>query len=250
VKRLSNRTAIVTGAARGIGAAYARGLAAEGAAVMLCDIADPRPVVEEIVAAGGAATGMVADVSSAKDVAAVVDATDQRYGGIQILVNNAAVFATLKNLKFYEIPTEEWDWVMAVNARGAFEFAKAVAPIMIRQHYGKIINISSGTFFKGSGRVDYVVSKGAAVAMTRVMARELGEDNICVNCIAPGLTLSEGVTENPELAVTVPRTVATRCFKRPQTVDDLVGAVIFFSSAESDFITGQTLLVDGGSVLH
>jgi NAD(P)-dependent dehydrogenase (short-subunit alcohol dehydrogenase family) len=250
MNRLSGRTAIVTGAARGIGAAYARGLAEEGAAVMLCDVADPQPVVEDIIAAGGIATGMVADVSVSDDVTAVVKATVDLYGGVTILVNNAAVFASLRSVKFFEIPTSEWDWVLAVNARGAFEFAKAVAPIMIAQHYGKIINISSGTFFKGSGRADYVVSKGAAVALTRVMAKDLGDDGICVNCIAPGLTMSEGVSENPEHAAVVPRTVATRCLKRAQTVDDLVGSVVFFSSAESDFITGQTLLVDGGSVLH
>jgi NAD(P)-dependent dehydrogenase (short-subunit alcohol dehydrogenase family) len=249
--RLKGRTAIVTGAARGIGAAYARGMAAEGAAVCLCDVSDPASVVAEIRAAGGEAMGAVADVSKPDEVAKVVRETEARYGGIQVLVNNAGVYATLKRKKFYEIPSDEWDWVMAVNARGTFEFAKAVAPIMRRQKYGKIVNVASGTLFKGSpGMMHYVASKGAVVAMTRVMARELGEDNVCVNCIAPGLTLSEGVTESEDHVAGVPANAATRCFKRPETPEDLVGAVLYFSSADSDFVTGQTLLVDGGAVFN
>jgi NAD(P)-dependent dehydrogenase (short-subunit alcohol dehydrogenase family) len=249
--RLSGRTAIVTGAARGIGAAYARGLAAEGAAVCLCDVSDPAPVAAQIRAAGGEAMSVVADVTSPDAVGAAVRAAEAWHGGIQVLVNNAGVFATLKRKPFYEIPSDEWDWVMAVNTRGSFECAKAVAPIMRRQKYGKIINIASGTLFKGStGMMQYVASKGAVVAMTRVMARELGEDNICVNCIAPGLTLSEGVTENEDHIAGVPANAATRCFKRPEKPEDLVGAVLFFASAESDFVTGQTLLVDGGAVFN
>jgi NAD(P)-dependent dehydrogenase (short-subunit alcohol dehydrogenase family) len=161
------------------------------------------------------------------------------------------VYANLSRKPFWEIPSDEWDLVMAVNARGSFEFAKAVAPIMRRQKYGKIVNIASGTMFKGSpGMMHYVASKGAAVAMTRVMARELGPDNVCVNCIAPGLTLSEGVTESEVHMAGVPANLATRCFKREEQPQDLVGAVLFFSSAESDFVTGQTLLVDGGNVFN
>lgn len=251
IGRLGGRAAIVTGAARGIGAAYARGLAAEGARVSLCDISDPSSIVEEIRRAGGEAIGAIADVTSVADVGAVVAATERAYGGVHVLINNAGVFATLRRRKFYEIPSEEWDWVMSVNARGSFEFAKAVTPVMRRQKYGKIVNIASGTLFKGStGMMHYVASKGAIVAMTRVMARELGADNICVNCVAPGLTSSDGVLGNDDHRAGIPVTAATRCFPREQTPDDLVGAVVFLASGESDFITGQTLVVDGGSFLH
>jgi NAD(P)-dependent dehydrogenase (short-subunit alcohol dehydrogenase family) len=249
--RLTGRVAIVTGAARGIGAAYARGMAAEGAKVTLCDLSDPGAVVAEIRKAGGEAIGAVADVSVPAQVAQVVADTEKAFGGVQVLVNNAGVFATLKRRKFFEIPSDEWDMVMSVNARGSFEFAKAVTPLMRKQKYGKIINIASGTLFKGStGMMHYVASKGAVVAMTRVMARELGDDNICVNCVAPGLTNSEGVLGNSDHVAGIPITRDTRCFKREEEPEDLVGAVVFLSSAESDFITGQTLVVDGGAYLH
>jgi NAD(P)-dependent dehydrogenase (short-subunit alcohol dehydrogenase family) len=172
------------------------------------------------------------------------------------LVNNAALFGTLKLLPFMEIDSEEWDRVMAVNTRGPFECAKAVVPAMRRQGYGKIVNIASGTLFKGTTHLmHYVASKGAVVAMTRVMARELGEDRICVNCIAPGLTMSENVVrmygKGEEYgAQHSSGTVNSRCFKREEVPEDITGALVFFASGESDFITGQTLLVDGGSVLH
>jgi NAD(P)-dependent dehydrogenase (short-subunit alcohol dehydrogenase family) len=139
---------------------------------------------------------------------------------------------------------------MAVNTRGVFECVKAVVPIMRNQKYGKIINIASGTLFKGTPHLlHYVASKGAVVAMTRVMARELGGDNILVNCIAPGLTLSPAVQASYSLAE-IEANKATRALKREEEPEDIIGALIFFASAESDFITGQTLLVDGGSVMH
>ena len=249
--RLSGRTAIVTGVARGIGAAYARGMAAEGAAVVLCDVSDPAPVAAEIKAAGGEAMSVIVDITSPEQVGAAVAAAEKWHGGVQVLINNAGVFATLTRKPFWEIPSDEWDWVMSVNARGSFECAKAVAPIMRRQKYGKIVNIASGTLFKGSpGMMQYVASKGAVVAMTRVMARELGADNVCVNCVAPGLTLSEGVTESDVHMAGVAGNLATRCFKREEQPQDLVGAILFLSSAESDFVTGQTLVVDGGNFFN
>ena len=235
----------------GLGAAFARGLAAEGAAVSICDLDDASAVVAAIRAAGGTAMATVTDVSSAAAVGALVAATEKAFGGVHILVNNAAISSAIEPRPFYEIPSDEWDRVLRVNARGAFECAKAVAPLMRRQRYGKIVNITSTTVFKGvPGVMHYTASKGAIIAMTRVMARELGPDNICVNCIAPGLTPTESVMANPAHHAGVAAAPASRALGRAQTPQDLVGAVVFLASPESDFITGQTLPVDGGVVLH
>jgi NAD(P)-dependent dehydrogenase (short-subunit alcohol dehydrogenase family) len=248
--RLDDRSIIVTGAAQGIGATYAKALAAEGARVTLCDLTEPRSVADEIRAAGGQAISMVTDVTSSSAVAAMVKATVAAYGTVHGLVNNAAMFGSLKLQPFMDIESDEWDKVMAVNTRGVFECVKAVVPIMRNQKYGKIINIASGTLFKGTPHLlHYVASKGAVVAMTRVMARELGGDNILVNCIAPGLTLSPAVQASYSLSE-IEANKATRALKREEEPEDIIGALIFFASAESDFITGQTLLVDGGSVMH
>jgi NAD(P)-dependent dehydrogenase (short-subunit alcohol dehydrogenase family) len=254
--RLAGRVAIVTGAAQGIGAAYARALADEGAAVSLCDLESPEAVAAEIRASGGDAVGRIADVTDAGSVCDLVRETERRYGSVHVLVNNAALFGTLRLAPFMEISSEEWDRVMAVNTRGPFECVKAVVPAMRRQHYGKIVNIASGTVFKGTTHLmHYVASKGAIVAMTRVMARELGSDGICVNCVAPGLTMSENVKQmygrqSEYGQMHGAGTVASRCFKREEVPEDITGTVVFLASAESDFITGQTILVDGGSVLH
>ena len=246
--RLAGRVVLVTGAGQGIGKVYARGLAAEGATLALCDLRDPADVAASIEAGGGKAISRAADITSSDAVGAFVAATVERFGTVHALVNNAAMFTVLKSRPFYEIPSDEWDQVMAINTRGSFECAKAVVPFMRKQKYGKIVNVASGTLFKGSpGMMHYVASKGAVVAMTRVMARELGEDNICVNAIAPGFTESEMAGEHAKRSGP---TVQSRCFKRPETPEDLVGTVVFLCSADSDFITGQTILVDGGSVLH
>jgi NAD(P)-dependent dehydrogenase (short-subunit alcohol dehydrogenase family) len=248
--RLQDRSIIVTGAAQGIGAAYAKALAAEGARVCVCDLSEPRQVADEIRAAGGQAISTATDVTSPAAVAAMVRATCDAFGTVHGLVNNAAMFGSLKLKLFMEIESAEWDQVMAVNTRGVFECVKAVVPVMRKQKYGKVVNIASGTLFKGSTHLlHYVASKGAVVAMTRSMARELGNDNILVNCIAPGLTVSPAVRHNytpDEIAANK----ATRVIKREEEPEDLTGSLIFFLSAESDFITGQTLVVDGGSFMH
>jgi len=249
--RLEGCAAIVTGAAQGIGATYARALAAEGARVSLCDLEPPDPVVAEIRAAGGNAIGRVCDVTDAASVAALVRATDEAFGGVQVLVNNAALFGKIPMKPFFEITSAEWDRVMAVNTRGPFECVKAVLPVMKRQHYGKIINIASGTVFKGTPMMlHYVTSKGAVVGMTRALARELGEDGICVNALAPGLTLSEVVKGRNDYGVMRTANIASRSLKREEEPQDLVGALIFLASHDSDFMTGQTMLVDGGSAMH
>jgi NAD(P)-dependent dehydrogenase (short-subunit alcohol dehydrogenase family) len=250
--RLSGKVAIVTGAAQGIGAAYAKALAAEGAQLSICDLEVPTTVVKDIQAAGHKAIGFACDVTDATAVARLAADTEQTFGGIHILVNNAGIFANLALKPLNEISSQEWDLVMAVNVRGSFECAKAVLPVMRRQKYGKIINVASGTVFKGAPMLlHYVSSKGAVVAMTRAMAREVGNDGVRVNCIAPGLTMSEGVVANSDWAgAVVSNNVASRCIKRDATPKDLTGAIIFLASTDSDFMSGQTVVVDGGSVTH
>ena len=200
----------------------------------------------------GEAVYVQADVTSQSSVAALVAGTVRRFGTVDILVNNAAIFADLKKKRFMEIDSAEWDAVMAVNVRGSFECAKAVAPIMIGNRKGKIINIASGTVFKGTpGMAHYVSSKGAVVAMTRCFARELGAHNICVNAIAPGLTMSEAVVANPDWSGEgAEATKMSRAFQREEVPADIIGALLFLASDDSDFVTGQTIVVDGGSVMH
>jgi NAD(P)-dependent dehydrogenase (short-subunit alcohol dehydrogenase family) len=252
VERLNGKVAVVTGAAQGIGAAYAKALAAEGAQLALCDLKAPDAVVTDIQTAGGEAIGMACDVTDAAAVAKLAAVTEKTFGGIHILVNNAGIFASLSLKPMTEIDSKEWDLVMAVNVRGSFECAKAVLPVMRRQKYGKIINIASGTVFKGAPMLlHYVSSKGEVVAMTRALAREVGGDGIRVNCLAPGLTMSEGVLANSDWAgAVIANNVASRCIKRDATPDDLTGAIIFLASPDSDFMSGQTMVVDGGSVTH
>jgi len=250
--RLAARVAIVTGAAQGLGATYAEALAAEGARVCVADVLDAEPVAAAIRGAGGQAIAAACDVTDPASVRAMVDATVRAFDGVDILVNNAALFAKLALKPLLEIESAEWDRVMAVNVRGPFECVKAVVPVMRRRRYGKIINISSGTVFKGTPLfLHYVTSKGAVVAMTRCLARELGEDGIRVNTLAPGLVMSEGVRESESwTAPIVAANVATRALKREAAPDDVVGTLLYLASAESDFVTGQLIVVDGGSVMH
>jgi NAD(P)-dependent dehydrogenase (short-subunit alcohol dehydrogenase family) len=251
--RLSGRTAIVTGGAKGIGRHYSQALAAEGAEVMIADIADGTALAAEIAARHGhnATTSMIFDVSDESQVKALVARTMERFGKIDILVNNAAVYSTLAEQEFTDIDTAVWDRVMAVNVRGPFLMAKYVVPHMQARHYGKIINIGSGTVFRGIPQMmHYVTSKGAVTAFTRSLSRAVGQHGICVNTLAPGFTLSDSVVENNPTHVKSSRdnAISRRAIKRDAFPPDLLGALVFLASADSDFITGQTIAVDGGAV--
>jgi NAD(P)-dependent dehydrogenase (short-subunit alcohol dehydrogenase family) len=249
---LDGRVAIVTGGAKGIGRHYVQALAREGARLMIADVADGKELAQAIARDHGAnsVASAITDVSDEGAVKALVATTMERFGKIDILVNNAALFAPLAEQKVTEIDIALWDRVMAVNVRGVFLMAKHVAPHMIAQKYGKIINISSGTVTRGIPLfAHYVTSKGAVTAFTRALSRELGEHNICVNNLAPGFTLSDTViNENPgHLEHSRQPSVVRRAIKRDEYPEDLLGALVFLASPGSDFITGQTIAVDGGA---
>ena len=247
--RLAGKVAVITGGAAGIGFAYAKRFLAEGARVVVADIADPAAAVDKLDTAGRA-LGVRTDVSDAGSVGAMVEAALARFGRIDVLVNNAAVFATLKPQAFDEIPEAEWDRVMAVNVKGVWNCARAVVPAMRAQGGGRIVNVASAIVAKGTARLmHYVTSKGAVVAMTRALARELGPDRITVNAVAPGLIMSDTVQANPDITSFQERAVMqARSLKRDAFPDDVEGTVVFLASDDSAFMSGQTLIVDGGSV--
>lgn len=246
--RLGGKVAIVTGGARHIGAAYSKRLAAEGAAVVIADLLDGGKVAEAIEAAGGRAIALKIDVSSEAETARMAAEAVRAFGRIDILVNNAAIFIAIERKPFYEISAQEWDRISAVNIKGPFLCAKAVFPQMKEQKSGKIINISSSTVYWGTPMfLHYVASKAALVGMTRALAREVGQVGICVNAIAPGLVDHEGQTAPQELT---DFQLKARALKRLQTPADLLGALVYLASTDSDFVTGQTIIVDGGSVFH
>jgi len=243
---LAGKSAVVTGAAGGLGFAFADGLTRAGARVAIADInaGAARKAAETLAAQGGAAIAASVDVSDEASVEAMVSQVVAAYGSIDILVNNAGIYAGLKRKPFFEITTEEWDRVMSVNLKGAFLCAKAVYPRM-KGRGGKIVNIASATVFSGSPLwMHYVASKGGVIAMTRVMARELGVDGINVNALAPGFTLTEASKAVIEDAENYG--VARGAIHRAAHPDDMVGACLWLASPLSDFVTGQTVIVDGG----
>lgn len=247
--RMSGKVAVVTGAAQGIGRTYAEALAASGARVAVTDIEDPSGAVSAIQAAGGEAIGMTADVTSDDSLEEMVRETESTFGPIEVLVNNAAVFAALSLKPFTQIPNDEWDLVMRVNVRGPFQAAKAVVPSMKKNGRGKIINISSGTVLRGAPMfLHYVSSKGAIIAQTRAVSRELAADNIHVNTIVVGFTESEGVKQHGQLGMARTPTLAMRAIQRDMLPEDIVGTMLFLASKDSDFITGQSINVDGGAL--
>jgi 3-oxoacyl-[acyl-carrier protein] reductase len=252
---LKEKVAIVTGAARGLGRSFAIKLAHEGAKVMAMNIAarpkdkkDLDETVKQIKALGGDVAFFHGDVTDVGQTLAMAEATVKTFGKVDILINNAAIYDGLKRKPFHEIDPDEWDLVMRVNVKGAFLCTRAVFPYMRDQGYGKIVNIASEVFFTGShGFVHYVASKGGIVGMTRALAIELGPHGIRINCVAPGFTdteASRGIADVTKYDTS--KTPLGRVVKP----EDLTGAVTFLASPESDFITGQALLVDGGRVMH
>jgi NAD(P)-dependent dehydrogenase (short-subunit alcohol dehydrogenase family) len=245
---MHGKVAIVTGAAQGIGRAIAEGLSEAGARIVVADLQG----AEEAAASFPDGVGITADVANEDDVQRLVDDVVERFGTIDILVNNAGVYASLEMRPFEQIPLDEWRKVMDVNVASMFLTCRAVVPVMRSHGGGKIVNISSGTPFRGVPfLLHYVTSKGAIVAFTRALAKELGKDNVLVNCVAPGFTLSAGVEAHPEVIDKLRDvSIAARTLQRDQVPADVVGAVVFLCSPGSDFITGQSIVIDGGQTFH
>lgn len=252
--KLKGKCAIVTGGGNGIGRAYCLGLAGEGARVAVADIDKPAAdwVAQSIRSTGGEALSIETDISIQASVQAMADKTAAAFGGIAILVNNAAIFSrpAVSRVPFWEISMEEWDRVMQVNIKGPWLCSCAVLPYLRKQGNGKIINQSSVAYHLGlANYAHYVASRAAIVGLTRAMARELGPYHINVNSIAPGSTLA---VDNPSEAriQNLERAASGRSIKRIEYPEDLVGTLIFLASKDSDFITGQTFVVDGGAFMQ
>jgi NAD(P)-dependent dehydrogenase (short-subunit alcohol dehydrogenase family) len=245
---LDGRVAIVTGGAQGIGRAIADRLAADGARIVIADLKG----ADEAAADFPEGVGLTVDVASEDDVERMAAETVERCGSIDVLVNNAGLYASLAMRPFEQIPVAEWRQVMDVNVLSMFLTCRAVVPRMREQGRGRIVNISSGTPFRGVPfLLHYVTSKGAIVAFTKSLAKELGGDEILVNCVAPGFTMSDGVQENPEVIEALRDvSISARTIKRDQVPEDVVGAVAFLCGPESTFVTGQTMVIDGGQYFH
>jgi len=248
--RLRDKVAIITGSGRGLGKLYAERFAKEGSKVTVCDVIDCGETVKAIESIGGEVLSLRTDVTSTEETVEMARKTVERFGKIDILVNNAAIYGGLRLQPFYEVDEIEWDRVMAVNLKGMWLCCKAVFPYMKEQGQGKIVNISSGVHFKGIPYfIHYTTSKGGVVAFTRAMARELGAYNINVNSVAPGLILTKASRDmfSPELAE---KDTATQALHKEQKPEYLLGTVVFLCTDDADYLTGQTIVVDGGTFMH
>ena len=248
---MDGQVAIVTGGARGMGYQFASALAALGASVLVQDLAGSADAAGRLRAEGAAIEFSEGDISSEPDVARMTAHALDRFGRIDVLVNNAAIFTSLLPKPFETLTVDEWDRIMAVNVRGPFLAARTVIGPMRRQGGGRIVNIASTVAYTGLPNfVHYSASKGAVVSMTRALARELAASGILVNAIAPGYTITDGVVGNPDQRSALgPLGMARRAIKRDQVPDDLVGTLLFLCGPASSFMTGQTLTVDGGNVM-
>jgi len=253
-QRLKDKVAIITGGAYGIGKTFARRMAAEGASVVIADIdiGNAEKTVHELEVEGFKAIAVKTDVSDEKSTLDMAEKTVESFSTIDILINNAAIFSKIKvsTVPFNELNMADWDRMMAVNLKGTFLCSRAVYPYMKKQNKGKIINMASGTFFEGTPVMPhYVASKAGIIGLTRSLASAMAEYNINVNCIAPGRTLSEDPSDESAVKTNEIR-AKTRQIKRIEYPEDLAGTAVFLASEDSDFITGQTLVVDGGTIFH
>jgi NAD(P)-dependent dehydrogenase (short-subunit alcohol dehydrogenase family) len=253
--QLKDKVAIITGSARGLGKEFATRFVKEGARVVICDILDCEPTANELRAQGGEVLALKTDVTSEKDTADMVRQTVERFGRIDILVNNAAVYGAIENKNFVrpfeEITVQDWDKMMAVNVKGIFLCCKAVSPIMKKQRDGKIVNIASTVAFAGPPHfLHYTTSKGGVVSLTKGLARALGEFNINVNAVAPGMTMTEATKSTFARAKAETDNVfANQILKRQTRPDHISGAVVFLCSQDAEQITGQTLAINAGEYI-
>jgi 3-oxoacyl-[acyl-carrier protein] reductase len=249
---LGGRTVIVTGGGKGIGKVYVEEFAKAGARVVAADIdgAAAKSVAEKLSAQGLQVAGLATDIASEESTKAMAQAAIERFAGIDVLINNASLMSVLPRRSWLEIPVEEWDHVMAVNLRGMFLSCRAVFPAMQARKRGKIVNISSSRVWEGTpNRLHYTTSKAGVIGLTRALAREVAEFGVTVNAVTPGMTQSETQVQSSSANYLATR-VAGRAIERVQVPDDLVGAVMFLSTAASDFMTGQTINVDGGKAMY
>ncbi|KOS53723.1 SDR family NAD(P)-dependent oxidoreductase [Rhodococcus rhodochrous] len=249
---LTDRIIVITGGGRGLGAAYAVGAAKEGAIVVLADIADPSETVSAIEEFGGTVRALKVDITDQDAVESMVDAVVDEFGRIDALVNNAAYFRAAESGSFEDVALDELDKCLTVNIRGTWLSTKAVVPTMKAAGYGKIINVSSASVWKGTSATGphYLTSKAAIIGFTRALARELGPHNICVNSLIPDAIPATGDDVEDDLtSPAAQRQIGNRCLKRRQTPEDMVGTLVYLCSSGSDFVTGQSLHVNGGSYL-
>lgn len=253
MQRLLEKNVVITGGAQGLGLVFSEALASEGATVFILDIHDNPSSISTLIDKYGKNKVFFfrCDVSIENNVKETLEKILVYKNKIHVLINNAAIFSVLKPTEPWNIDVDLWDQVMAVNVRGPFIMVKHISPLMIKEKYGKIINIASGTAYRGiPNMLHYVSSKGAMVSFSRALSRDLGKYGICVNTLVPGLVMSDTLlTNNPEhVAHMRDAVLSTRSIKRDEKPEDLIGGLIFLSSNESDFVTGQSLSVCGGTL--